>query len=134
MNIKFSKFLHECYLFLISDPCLKVRCGAGRVCEVNEKGEGVCVCIPECPQETDARRKVSSSSKWLFIQLVCISKFYKKKHFFFIFTKFRRCWRVPNTKTEFIHFPYHHITKIMLIGTDIQQGIFHYTIIWRLIF
>lgn len=43
------------------DPCLKVRCGAGRVCEVNEKGEGQCVCIPECPQETDARRKICSN-------------------------------------------------------------------------
>jgi len=43
------------------DPCLKVRCGAGRVCEVNDKGEGQCVCIPECPQETDSRRKICSN-------------------------------------------------------------------------
>uniref|UniRef100_A0A4Q8K5W4 U11-Nephitoxin-Nsp1a_1 n=1 Tax=Nephila sp. SGP-2016 TaxID=1905176 RepID=A0A4Q8K5W4_9ARAC len=43
------------------DPCLKVRCGAGRICEVNDKGEGQCVCIPECPQETDDRRRVCSN-------------------------------------------------------------------------
>ncbi|XP_055952469.1 SPARC-like [Argiope bruennichi] len=45
----------------VPDPCLKVRCGAGRICEVNDKGEGQCVCIPECPQETDDRRRVCSN-------------------------------------------------------------------------
>ncbi|GIZ01940.1 hypothetical protein CEXT_386531 [Caerostris extrusa] len=45
----------------VPDPCMKVRCGAGRICEVNDKGEGQCVCIPECPQETDDRRRVCSN-------------------------------------------------------------------------
>ncbi|XP_037954449.1 SPARC-like [Teleopsis dalmanni] len=39
------------------DPCEKMHCGAGRVCQLN----GIvakCVCIPECPEETDVRRHV----------------------------------------------------------------------------
>ncbi|KOB75876.1 Sparc [Operophtera brumata] len=40
------------------DPCLKVHCSAGRVCEIDEHGEAVCNCIKECPYETDSRRKV----------------------------------------------------------------------------
>lgn len=43
------------------DPCMKVHCGAGRVCEVDEVGEPQCVCIPECPVETESRRKVCSN-------------------------------------------------------------------------
>lgn len=41
-----------------SDPCLKVHCSAGRVCEIDEHGDAVCNCIKECPYETDSRRKV----------------------------------------------------------------------------
>lgn len=40
------------------DPCTKVRCGAGRVCKA-EDNIGTCVCIPECPEESDPRRKVN---------------------------------------------------------------------------
>ncbi|XP_013112968.1 SPARC [Stomoxys calcitrans] len=42
------------------DPCEKMHCGAGRVCHL----EGVtakCVCIPECPEETDTRRRVCTN-------------------------------------------------------------------------
>ncbi|KPI99539.1 Osteonectin [Papilio xuthus] len=42
----------------IDDPCLKVHCSAGRVCEIDEHGDAVCNCIKECPYETDSRRKV----------------------------------------------------------------------------
>ncbi|XP_052900326.1 SPARC isoform X2 [Anopheles moucheti] len=44
------------------DPCKGVRCGAGRVCQANiEEHRGECVCIPECPAETDPRRKVCTN-------------------------------------------------------------------------
>ncbi|XP_047001660.1 SPARC [Schistocerca americana] len=43
------------------DPCAEKHCGAGQVCEVNEQGEGHCVCIPDCPVEVDPRRKVCSN-------------------------------------------------------------------------
>lgn len=43
------------------DPCLQVRCGAGRICEVDDEGEPQCVCIPKCPVESDSRRKVCSN-------------------------------------------------------------------------
>ncbi|CAG9787523.1 unnamed protein product [Diatraea saccharalis] len=47
-------------LFL-DDPCLKVHCSAGRVCEIDEHGDAVCNCIKECPYETDSRRKVCTN-------------------------------------------------------------------------
>ncbi|XP_001237311.4 SPARC [Anopheles gambiae] len=44
------------------DPCKGVRCGAGRVCRANvAEQRGECVCIPECPPETDPRRKVCTN-------------------------------------------------------------------------
>ncbi|KAJ8916975.1 hypothetical protein NQ315_008375 [Exocentrus adspersus] len=46
---------------LLLDPCLQVRCGAGRICEVDSEGEPQCVCIPNCPVEKDSRRKVCSN-------------------------------------------------------------------------
>lgn len=45
----------------MDDPCLKVHCSAGRVCEIDEEGEAVCNCIKECPYETDHRRKVCTN-------------------------------------------------------------------------
>ncbi|XP_026331392.1 SPARC [Hyposmocoma kahamanoa] len=45
----------------VDDPCLKVHCSAGRVCEIDEHGDAVCNCIKECPYETDARRKVCTN-------------------------------------------------------------------------
>ncbi|XP_075976157.1 secreted protein, acidic, cysteine-rich isoform X2 [Anticarsia gemmatalis] len=46
---------------MIDDPCLKVHCSAGRVCEIDEHGDAVCNCIKECPYETDSRRKVCTN-------------------------------------------------------------------------
>ncbi|XP_026727081.1 SPARC [Trichoplusia ni] len=46
---------------LVDDPCLKVHCSAGRVCEIDEHGDAVCNCIKECPYETDSRRKVCTN-------------------------------------------------------------------------
>lgn len=47
------------------DPCKGIRCGAGRVCQADANGDGTadakCVCIPECPEETDSRRKVCTN-------------------------------------------------------------------------
>ncbi|GBP47430.1 SPARC [Eumeta japonica] len=45
----------------IEDPCLKVHCSAGRICEIDEHGEAVCNCIKDCPYETDSRRKVCTN-------------------------------------------------------------------------
>ncbi|CRL07118.1 CLUMA_CG020115, isoform A [Clunio marinus] len=45
---------------MIYDPCTKIHCGAGRVCQV-EDFSAHCVCIPECPEETDPRRKVCTN-------------------------------------------------------------------------
>uniref|UniRef100_D3TLT3 Matricellular protein osteonectin/SPARC/Bm-40 n=1 Tax=Glossina morsitans morsitans TaxID=37546 RepID=D3TLT3_GLOMM len=42
------------------DPCEKIHCGAGRVCQL-EGMEAKCVCIPECPEETDLRRRVCTN-------------------------------------------------------------------------
>ncbi|KAF2894849.1 hypothetical protein ILUMI_11319 [Ignelater luminosus] len=44
-----------------ADPCLKVHCGAGRICEIDEDDEPQCICIPDCPIEVDSRRKVCSN-------------------------------------------------------------------------
>ncbi|XP_050537452.1 SPARC [Daktulosphaira vitifoliae] len=43
------------------DPCTKKHCGAGRVCKITESEEAQCVCVSECPTETDIRRKVCSN-------------------------------------------------------------------------
>lgn len=42
------------------DPCKGVRCGAGRICQA-DGAESKCVCIPECPEEIDTRRKVCTN-------------------------------------------------------------------------
>lgn len=42
------------------DPCAKIHCGAGRVCQaVGESAS--CVCIPDCPEQSDPRRKVCTN-------------------------------------------------------------------------
>ncbi|XP_014094065.1 SPARC [Bactrocera oleae] len=48
------------------DPCEKMHCGAGRVCQVHGT-EAKCVCIPECPEEPEARRHVCTNRNetWL---------------------------------------------------------------------
>ncbi|CAO1442261.1 unnamed protein product [Diamesa hyperborea] len=46
--------------FITVDPCAKIHCGAGRVCQtVQESAQ--CVCIPECPEESDPRRKACTN-------------------------------------------------------------------------
>lgn len=42
------------------DPCTRIHCGAGRVCQVQEDS-AQCVCIPDCPEENDPRRKVCTN-------------------------------------------------------------------------
>jgi len=42
------------------DPCIKIHCGAGRVCKADGTNAS-CVCIPECPEESDPRRKVCTN-------------------------------------------------------------------------
>ncbi|NP_001155422.1 sparc-like isoform X1 [Acyrthosiphon pisum] len=42
-------------------PCQKKHCGAGRVCKLTENGEAECVCISDCPVETEDRRRVCSN-------------------------------------------------------------------------
>uniref|UniRef100_A0A7G3APH1 Putative matricellular protein osteonectin/sparc/bm-40 n=1 Tax=Lutzomyia longipalpis TaxID=7200 RepID=A0A7G3APH1_LUTLO len=44
----------------ISDPCAKVHCGAGRICQADGMSAS-CVCVPECPDEVDPRRKVCTN-------------------------------------------------------------------------
>lgn len=46
---------------LLHDPCATKHCGAGQVCDINEDGEAECICIPNCPNEVDPRRKVCSN-------------------------------------------------------------------------
>lgn len=43
------------------DPCLDKHCGAGRVCKITEEGAGECVCIEQCDEEIDPRRKVCTN-------------------------------------------------------------------------
>lgn len=50
----------HCLLYLSVDPCKNVHCGAGLVCKP-ENDVGVCVCVPECPEQSDPRRKVCTS-------------------------------------------------------------------------
>ncbi|XP_062539354.1 SPARC [Armigeres subalbatus] len=44
----------------LADPCKGVRCGAGRICQA-DGNDPKCVCIPECPEEPDSRRKVCTN-------------------------------------------------------------------------
>ena len=43
-----------CYLFL-ADPCENKHCGPGKVCDIDEDERAVCVCIPKCPVDEDAK-------------------------------------------------------------------------------
>lgn len=42
------------------DPCKGIRCGAGRICQADGT-DAKCVCIPQCPEESDSRRKVCTN-------------------------------------------------------------------------
>ncbi|XP_046393421.1 SPARC [Ischnura elegans] len=46
---------------VLLDPCSTKHCGAGQVCDLDENGEAQCICIPDCPVETEPRRKVCSN-------------------------------------------------------------------------
>lgn len=52
-------FLNFLFSFQV-DPCAKIHCGAGRVCEADGT-TAECVCIPECPKQTDPRRMVCTN-------------------------------------------------------------------------
>ncbi|KAH7643469.1 SPARC [Dermatophagoides farinae] len=44
------------------DPCLSIKCGFGQECFVDyENNEANCICIRECPQNDDLRRRVCSN-------------------------------------------------------------------------
>lgn len=43
-----------------ADPCEKINCGAGKVCEADGTSAS-CICIPECPQQSDPRRMVCTN-------------------------------------------------------------------------
>lgn len=49
------------------DGCLGVFCGAGRMCVVNDNGDGECVCVNACNIEEDARRRVCSNYNETFV-------------------------------------------------------------------
>jgi len=53
--------LHNLEMPEQQSPCQKKHCGAGRICHLTEDGEAECVCISDCPVETDERRKVCSN-------------------------------------------------------------------------
>ncbi|KAH8312678.1 hypothetical protein KR044_012130 [Drosophila immigrans] len=42
------------------DPCETMHCGAGRICQMN-KDKPECICIPECPEESEQRRHVCTN-------------------------------------------------------------------------
>lgn len=48
------------HVLLSDDPCTKIHCGAGRICAVQDDS-AQCICIPECPEENDPRRKVCTN-------------------------------------------------------------------------
>ncbi|XP_044762181.1 SPARC [Coccinella septempunctata] len=101
----------------IMDPCLKVHCGAGRICQLDDGGEPQCVCIPTCPEESDARRKVCSnhnetwSSDCAVYQQRCLCQTgkaeckgpnYKHVHIEY----YGECRNMPEcTKEEMVDFP-----------------------------
>jgi len=45
---------------LMENPCSKVHCSAGKVCEVRDN-VAQCICIPDCPEETEPRRRVCTN-------------------------------------------------------------------------
>lgn len=49
------------------DPCLELKCGAGRECRINEEtGEGKCSCVLDCGLEVDPRRRVCTNHNETF--------------------------------------------------------------------
>lgn len=43
------------------DPCANHHCGAGKQCDIDDKGKPTCICVRQCPSEVDDRRKVCSN-------------------------------------------------------------------------
>ncbi|KAG1659235.1 Secreted protein acidic and rich in cysteine [Nymphon striatum] len=46
---------------LVINACKDVVCGLGQQCKINKDGIGQCLCIEQCQEETDERRKVCSN-------------------------------------------------------------------------
>ncbi|KAL5283592.1 SPARC family protein [Megaselia abdita] len=44
-----------------NNPCQKMHCGAGRVCSKTGPKTAECICIPECPKESESRRNVCTN-------------------------------------------------------------------------
>lgn len=45
----------------VPDPCVGLRCSAGRACSITDSGEGACTCVQKCEDEHDVRRRVCSN-------------------------------------------------------------------------
>lgn len=52
--------LIEFALISVADPCEKIHCGAGKICQVAGTTAS-CVCIPECAHQSDPRRMVCTN-------------------------------------------------------------------------
>lgn len=50
---------HEAILRM--DPCMDKHCGAGRVCKTTDENVAECICIDQCGEELDPRRKVCTN-------------------------------------------------------------------------
>ncbi|KAF7987449.1 hypothetical protein HCN44_003211 [Aphidius gifuensis] len=48
------------------DPCMDKHCGAGKICKTNGAGNAGCVCIDNCNEESDPRRKVCTNHNVTF--------------------------------------------------------------------
>lgn len=55
-----SQMIGENHAPVEVNPCEKIHCGAGRVCEANGNS-ATCICIPECPDQSDPRRMVCTN-------------------------------------------------------------------------
>lgn len=90
------------------DLCAKVHCGAGRVCELDENDDPQCVCINECPEENEPRRKVCSNHNETWTSDCAIYQ--------------QRCWcdtgdkRCKGEQYKHIHIVYYGICRDMPVS------------------
>lgn len=76
-------------IFNVVDLCAAIHCSAGKVCKM-DGNSAQCICIPECPELNEPRRKVRNQGTtkfWLFtLDSVKTSKFCGalKINFYFI--------------------------------------------------
>ncbi|KAG1659236.1 hypothetical protein GQR58_022643 [Nymphon striatum] len=61
---------------LVINACKDVVCGLGQQCKINKDGIGQCLCIEQCQEETDERRKhyFSKTSNVLTCEAKSVSK------------------------------------------------------------